>query len=67
MVVEDEAVGDRTDLAAEGFGRECGRVDGLGQDDDLTGAAAAGVLVAKSDDCGVLGRHTSTLASRQAG
>ena len=36
MVVEDEAVGDRADLAAEGLGGEGGRVDGLGQDDDLT-------------------------------
>ena len=50
MVVEEEAVRDRADLAAESLRGEDSSVHGLGQDDDLTRASPSGVLVSKSDD-----------------
>ena len=61
--VEEQAVGDRADLAAERRGGECGGVDAVGQDDHVTGAAAPGVLVSKSGDRRVLGRHDASLAT----
>ena len=55
--VEEQAVGDRSDLAAERFGSECGGVDGIGQNDDLASSAASCVLGAEPADRGVVGRH----------
>ena len=55
--VEEQAVGDRTDLAAQRLGRECRGVHRVGQDDDLTGAAAARVVVAEPGDRRVFGVH----------
>ena len=61
--VEEQAVGDRADLAAERRRGECGGVDGIGQDDHVTGAAAPGQLVSKTDDRRMLARHAGSLAT----
>ncbi len=53
--VEEQAVGDRADLAAERLGGQCGGVDRVGQNDDLTGPAEPRVRLAEPDDGRVLG------------
>ena len=55
--VEEQTVGDRTDLAPQRLGRECRGVHRVGQDDDLTGAAASRVVVAEPGDRRVFGVH----------
>ena len=62
--VEDQAVGDRADLAAERLGGECGGVDRIGQDDHVTGASApVSARLGNRGDRGMLARHAGSLAT----
>ena len=61
--VEEQAVGDRADLAAERLGGQCRRVHGVGENDDLAGAPQR-EWISETGDRRVLGRHTATLVRR---